>query len=176
MLTLVAAAALLVGASFPESCTQYQIEVLSSPPEYVSGNDARVAVKVPIFTPIRRVVITVDGRDVTDSFERVGHTRTLEGAVTDLALGDNLLEVETRWRFHPSAELVLTNHPVSGPIFSGPQQEVFLCADAGDRANAELGPALDEDCAVETVVSFKYRTTGGSWADYDPDAPPNSWI
>ena len=57
-------------------------------------------------------------------------------------------------------------------MFSGPQQEVFLCADAGARASAELGPALDDDCAVETVVSFKYRTTGGSWADYDPDAPP----
>lgn len=172
MLTLVAGAALLVGASFPGSCTQYQIEVLSSPSEYVSGDDARIAVKVPFFTPIRRVVISVDGRDVTDSFERVGHTRTLEGVVTGLALGDNLLEAKTRRRFHPSAELVLTNHPVSGPIFSGPQQEVFLCADAGDRANAELGPALDEDCAVETVVSFKYRTTGGSWADYDPDATP----
>jgi hypothetical protein len=163
---------LLVGTGLPESCTQYQVEVLSSPPEYVSGDDARVSVKVPITVPMHRVEISIDGRDVTDDFERVGHTRTLEGVVTDLALGDNLLEVNTRRRFLPSAELVLTNHPVSGPIFSGPHQEVFVCSSQGDRDNAEVGPALDEDCAVETVVSFKYRTTGGSWEDYDPNAPP----
>jgi hypothetical protein len=124
--------------------------------------------------PMHRLEISVDGRDVTDAFERIEGTRRLEGVVTELALGDNLLEVRARrfGRHRPSAELVLTNHPVSGPMFSGPQQEPFLCADAGDRANAELGPALDDDCAVETVVSFKYRTTGGAWADYDPDAPP----
>ena len=29
-------------------------------------------------------------------------------------------------------------------------------------------PTGDDDCSAETVVSFKYRTTGGSWADYDP--------
>ncbi len=172
MLTLAVGAMLLLGAGWPQGCGQYQVEVLSSPPEYVSGDDARVAVKVPFTVPIRKVVISVDSRDVTDAFERVGHTRKLEGVVTDLALGENLLEVTTRGRSRPSAELMLTNHPISGPIFSGPQQEVFLCADAGDRANAELGPALDEDCAVETVVSFKYRTTGGGWADYDPGAPP----
>jgi hypothetical protein len=169
---LVASATLLLGLGFPGSCFEYQIEVLSSPPEYVSGDDARVAVTVPINVPINQVAISVNGDDVTDSFERVGSLRLLEGVVTDLAVGDNLLEVTTDRPVGPSASLVLTNHPISGPMFSGPQQEVFYCSDAGDRANAELGPAIDEDCAVDTVVSFKYRTTGGSWADYDPNAPP----
>lgn len=172
MLTLLAGSALLVGTGWPEACTQYQIEVLSSPAEYVSGDDARIQVSVPIIVPLHKAVISVNGADVTDSFEQVGYKRKLEGVVTGLALGDNLLEVTTQGHSWPSAELVLTNHPVSGPIFSGPQQAVFLCADAGDRANAELGPAIDADCAVETVVSFKYMTTGGGWADYDPNAPP----
>ncbi|MBW2230253.1 MAG: hypothetical protein JRH17_07685 [Deltaproteobacteria bacterium] len=169
--TLLASTLLLFGFGAPESCSYFAIEVLSSPPEYVSGDDARVAIHVSPFVSMPLVEITVDGRDVTDSFERVGWTRRLEGLVTGLAPGDNLLEVRTRGfgRHGRSAELVLTNHSVSGPIFSGPQQVPFLCADAGDRANAELGPALDADCMVETVVSFKYRTTGGSWADYDPD-------
>ncbi len=173
LLTLLPAALLLLGTGFSSSCTEFQIAVLSSPPEYVSGDDARVAVTVPLLVPISKVAIHVDGADVTDSFSQVGHTRTLEGVVTDLALGDNLLEVGVQHlgTFSEQAELVLTNYPVSGPMFSGPQQEVFYCSDAGDRANAELGPALDEDCAVETVVSFKYYTTGGNWADYDPDAP-----
>jgi hypothetical protein len=187
LITLLAAATLLFGTGFHGSWRHFQIDVLSSPAEYVSGDDARVAVRVPVFTPIHKVRIRVNEQDVTDSFEQVGHFRTLEGVVTDLALGDNLLEVGVSYKrkfhnrrsnpqpigsFWPKAELVLTNHLVSGPIFSGPQQAVFVCSDAGDRANAELGPAIDADCAVDTVVSFKYQTTGGSWADYDPNAPP----
>jgi len=172
MITLLAGSMLLLGASWPSACTQYQIEVLSSPAEYVSGDDARVSIRVPIIVPLHHAQISVNGEDVTDSFEQVGYTRKLEGVVTDLDLGDNLLEVTTFGRSHPTADLVLTNHPVSGPMFSGPHQEVFLCSDAGDRANAELGPAIDADCAVDTVVSFKYMTTGGGWADYDPNAPP----
>jgi hypothetical protein len=136
----------------------------------VSGDDARVEIRASWFVPLGGVEITVDGRDVSDAFEREDWSRKLEGVVTDLAAGDNLLEVRSRHGAH-YGQLVLTNHPVSGPIFSGPQQAPFLCSDDGDRANAELGPAIDADCAVETVVSFKYRTTAGGWADYDPKAP-----
>jgi hypothetical protein len=171
VISLLAVATLLLGAGAPRSCVQ----VLSSPAEYVSGDDARVAITLPSSVLIPRVVVRVDGQDVTDAFEQVGDSSTIEGVVTDLPLGDSLLEVgadDPFGGFRPYEELVLTNHPVSGPMFSGPQQEVFLCSDDGDRANAELGPAIDEDCAVETVVSFKYRTTGGGWADYDPNAPP----
>ena len=172
MLVLVASATLLIGAGWRGSCTQYQIEVLSSPPEYVSGDDARVSISVPLTVPIHKTQVSLNGVDVTDSFEDVGYLRQLEGVVTGLALGDNLLEVSGPGHPWAPASLMLTNHPISGPMFSGPQQEVFLCSDAGDRANAELGPAIDADCAVDTVVSFKYMTTGGGWADYDPGAPP----
>jgi hypothetical protein len=124
--------------------------------------------------PAQKVRVTVDGDDVTDAFALLPGTRTLEGVVTDLGEGDNLLEVRSNGMGHgrPSAELVLTNHAISGPMFSGPQQVPFYCSDDGDRAGAELGPAIDTDCAVDTVVSFKYRTTSGGWADYDPNAPP----
>ncbi|MGI9589967.1 MAG: DUF6351 family protein, partial [Myxococcota bacterium] len=170
VITLAAVVTLLLGTGGPSSCVQ----VLSSPPDSVSGDDARVSVWLPFFAPIHKVEIRVNGQDVTDSFAPAGNPGQLEGVVTDLVLGDNLLEVglSHRGSFFPVEELVLTNYAVSGPIFSGPQQEVFVCSDDGDRANAELGPAIDEDCAVETVVSFKYRTTGGTWADYDPNAPP----
>jgi hypothetical protein len=156
------------------SCFQFQVEVLSSPAEYVSGGDARVAIRVPWTVSIDFVEVTLNGYDVSDDFSLIPGTRTLEGVVTGLDGGDNLLEVES-WGFghyRPSAELVLTNYDISGPMFSGPQQEPFYCSDDGDRGNAELGPAIDEDCAVDTVVSFKYQNTSGNWVDYDPEAPP----
>jgi hypothetical protein len=172
-ISTLATAALLLGAGTTGSCFDFSVEVLSSPPEQVSGGDARIAIGVPQIVPPHQVRVSVDGVDVTDAFELIPGTRTLEGVVTGLVEGDNLLEVHSNGNGNgrPSAELVLTNHAISGPIFSGPQQVPFYCSDDGDRANAELGPAIDADCAVETVVSFKYMTTGGGWADYDPAAP-----
>ena len=172
---LVATALMLMGTSAPSSCSLFYVDVLSSPAEYVSGGDARIEIIAPLALSEHFVDIEVDGEDVSDAFEVVRDwPLTLEGVVDGLAVGDSTLSVGMRgflWRHADDTELVLTNHPSSGPIFSGPQQEVFLCSDAGDRANAELGPAIDEDCAVDTVVSFKYRTTSGGWADYDPAAP-----
>jgi hypothetical protein len=43
-----------------------------------------------------------------------------------LALGDNRLEVRHR-RSGVRDRLTLTNHPISGPMFSGPQQHPFVC-------------------------------------------------
>ena len=166
------AAAMLLGSNSGRSCGQFEIDVLSSPAEYVSGGDARVAIDVPRGINMSRVQISLNGQDITEAFQRV-ERRRLEGVVDGLELGDNLLEVAAVRRRHRWAEteLVLTNYDARGPIFSGPQQSPFLCADDGDRANAELGPAIDDDCSVETVVSFKYRTTDDAWVDYDPGAP-----
>ena len=146
------------------------IEVVSSPPEFVSGDDARVVVDLPP-GQVGKVRITVDGRDITDAFAPTGQG-TMEGVVDGLALGDNQLEVLPRNSGGSArASITLTNHPITGPIFSGPQQVPFLCSTPGDYGNAELGGPIDENCTMETVVSFKYRSTDGSLKDYDPDAP-----
>jgi hypothetical protein len=160
----------------------FDVEVLSSPPDQVSGDDARIEIRVPFLVTLRRVEVTLNGQDVTDRFARDYRKHRLEGVVDGLDLGGNELVVRAApspwpkwlggWRISPDpVALTLVNHPVEGPIFSGPHQTPFLCADDGDRANAELGAVVDADCSIETVVSFKYRTTGGSWADYDPAAP-----
>jgi hypothetical protein len=161
---------------------EFQIEVLSSAPDQVSGDDARVDIQLPAGVWPYHVKVYLSGGDVTDAFHATHSDRRLEGVVSGLALGDNELEVRAEpdsWPWSsrspdsfPDPEfLTLVNHPIEGPIFSGTHQAVFLCSDNGDRANAELGPAIDANCAVDTVTSFKYRTTSGGWADYDPAAP-----
>lgn len=158
------------------------VEVLSSPPDQVSGDDARVEIRVPFLVLLRDVEVSLDGEDVTDRFRIDYGEQRLEGVLDGLEPGDNelIVEADTSWwpwwirRWLPAVEpvsLTLVNHPVEGPIFSGPHQTPFLCSDDGDRANAELGPILDANCSMATVVSFKYRTTDGAWADYDPGAP-----
>ena len=165
---LVLAATMLVGFGGGRSCGRIDIEVLSSPPEFVSGGDARVAFDVPKGVKVSRVRVYLNEEEVTGAFERV-ERRRLEGVVSGLEEGDNTLIVTGGRRAF--GEIVLTNHSIKGPIFSGPQQQPFLCADDGDRANAELGPAIDADCSVQMAVTLKYRTTGGAWADYDPAGP-----
>jgi hypothetical protein len=136
----------------------------------VSGDDARLLIDVPL-GQIDKVAVTVNGSDVTGAFSIIDGD-TLEGVVEGLKLGDNLVEVRQRnSRGAASASVTLTNHPITGPIFSGPQQDPFFCSTPGDYGAAELGGPLDEGCTMETVVSFKYRTTSGNWVDYDPNAP-----
>lgn len=82
--------------------------------------------------------------------------------VDGLELRDNLVEVRpVNSRGRALARVTLTNHPITGPIFSGPQQDPFLCSTPGDYEAAELAGPVDEDCTMETIVSFKYRSTSG---------------
>ncbi len=165
-------------ASHDPKPTEFVIEVLSSPADQISGGDARISIEVPKGVSLRRVRATLDGTDVTDVFKKDGRRR-LEGVITGLPIGESELVVNTKKRrrlnwwdkgHRPTARMTLTNHALSGPMFSGPQQQPFLCSTDGHRANAELGPPIDENCGVDTVVSFLYRTTADAWQPYDPAA------
>jgi hypothetical protein len=153
------------------------VRVVSSPANLVSGGDARVEIAVPEEIAYGDVEVRLDGADVGPAFAQDpegGHQ--LEGVLTGLPLGPSTLTVRIPGpgNARPNrVELTLVNHPIQGPMFSGPQQAVFLCATAAHRATAGLGPITDPaTCAANTVVSFVYRSTGGSWLPYDPAAPP----
>ncbi|MEQ9395347.1 DUF6351 family protein [Marinobacter salarius] len=144
----------------------FAISVLSSPPEAVSGGEARVRIEAPAALPLAEVMVMLDGTDVSDQFTPRSAGNGLEGRVRGLTEGDNTLEVSSTEGNVTAASVTLVNHPVTGPIFSGPHQEPFFCATDGHLADLELGPVVDENCSVETVVSYKYMTDTGAWADY----------
>jgi Tannase-like family of unknown function (DUF6351) len=110
----------------------FELTVLSSRPDQVTGGDALIQVTVPRTVPLHRVDVLRNGTDVTSAFAR-GPDRTLVGLVDGLVEGRNRLTVRAdgHGRGRPRAErLTLVNHPSSGPIFSGPQQQPFVCATA----------------------------------------------
>ncbi len=150
----------------PELLGAFAVSVLSSPPEMVSGGEARVGIEVPAALPLENVVVMLDGEDITGQFEARSDGHGLEGRVVGLVVGDNALEVSSSANNVTAASITLSNHPASGPIFSGPQQAPFFCATDRHLADLELGPVIDENCSVETVVSYKYLTEGGAWMDY----------
>ncbi|HWI32217.1 MAG TPA: DUF6351 family protein [Microbacterium sp.] len=135
------------------------IEVLSSRPDSVSGGDALVEVRGA--APSSRILAA--GADVTDSFRASGGA--LLGSVDGLPLGASEVVV-TSAKGHEAASLQVINHPASGPVFTGPQHPMY-CTASGAPWN--LG-AVDENCHVAApVVSYRYRTTAGQFADYPTD-------
>ena len=153
----------------------------------VTGGDALVQVTVPRTVPLHQAKVLVNGVEVTDTLDRDDDARTYTGMVRDLHLGDNTLAAEANGRGagRPRESLTLTDYPVTGPIFSGPQQQPFVCK---TQTQAGLGfPLVDnqagigmrlfqtpgnpatptigwsKDCTVNTVVDFLYRTNGGAF-------------
>jgi hypothetical protein len=144
-----------------------RLDVVSGPARYVSGGAARLRVTVPRSVPLDAVRVAVNGTDVTSAFTR--GDGSLDGVVRGLRLGRSTVTAATR---RDRESLTLVNHPVTGPMFSGPQQEDFFCATPEHLAGFDLtGPFLDTDCSLPTRVSHYYRSTGGAWLPYDPAAP-----
>src|SRR5688500_11751969 len=120
-------------------------------PEFVSGGDALVRV-----THGDRVRVRSNGRDVTGSF-RQQPDGSLLGVVDGLREGRNTITATASRGRHASLRVV--NHPRSGPVFSGRQQTPFYC----QTEAFGLAPAQQPLCEAPTVVSFRYRTTGGQF-------------
>ncbi|MGH9262609.1 MAG: DUF6351 family protein, partial [Acidimicrobiales bacterium] len=123
--------------------SRLEITVLSGAPDQVSGGDALVQVTVPRRVSTDDVAIELDGTDVTAAIADRGDG-SLVGLVEGLADGENTLRAEADGgRGRPrAAELTLLNHPTGGPIFSGPQQQPFVCTTARGRFDGR--PLLDQ--------------------------------
>jgi hypothetical protein len=140
------------------------IEVLSNRADLISGGDALVRVSIP--RHVDGVRIDVDGHDVTSAFH-AEPDGNLVGLVEGLAVGENKLTA--RPRHGVGARLVITNHPIGGPLFAGPQVQPWVCG----TERAGLGPATDAQCNAPTRFSFAYKNAQtGQFAAYDPAAPP----
>jgi hypothetical protein len=135
-----------------------EIRVLSNRADLVSGGDALVEVVVP--DGAGDPVVDVDGRDVTAAFAP-GADGRLVGLVTDLRLGANV--VTARTPNAGGARLTITNAPIGGPVFSGPQIQPWACQPT----------AVDAQCNQPPTYSFLYKPAdGGGLQPYDPAAPP----
>jgi len=153
-----------------QASPQLTITLLSSRADLVSGGDALVAVGG--LTSPSGLTVTVGGQDQSSAFG-VGPDGKVEGVVTGLALGANRV-VATAPGFS-GAQLTLTNHPIGGPTFSGPQIQPWQC---------QTG-ALDKQCDAKPTISYFYLPAGSpgsvsaagssavsSFQPYDPSNPP----
>lgn len=160
------------------------LNVLSSEPDYVTGGDARIEVRAPAAV-LNELVFSLNGNTVTPPMTRTGDR--LEGVVTGLAEGRNVLTVRGRdgANRRVSASLALINHPVSGPLFTGPQQHPFVCRaqESGlgqplvDSPGAPGHPVFAPGstqligysrlCSIPTRIGYFYFT-GSVFKPFDP--------
>ncbi len=194
---LALAGALVLAPASPTANTHdFDLRVLSSPATMVTGGDALVRLTIPRNVPLHKATLSLNGEDVTSTLTLDPEARTLTGMVNGMHLGANTLFADSngRGKGRPTAELQLVNYPVTGPIFSGPQQQPFVCK---TQTQAGLGfPQVDnqagigmrlfqtpgdstsptsgwsKDCTVNTVVDFLYRTTGGQFQALPPGPLP----
>jgi hypothetical protein len=141
------------------------ISVSNPRPELVSGGEVLIRVRVPAGVRPADVRVTSDGSNVTGSFAAQSDGSLL-GLVTGLREGRNLLTATSRGQL---AALVVTDHPSTGPVFSGRQQLPFFC----QTTSLGLAASTMPDCSAPTVVTFVYLNTAGQFVPLaDPTSRP----
>ncbi|KAA9134268.1 DUF6351 family protein [Microbacterium caowuchunii] len=158
-----AVAGLIISLALPSAAAAVadepglDVSVVSSRPDSVTGGDALVRV-AGAGADVR---VTAAGIDVTDVF--VPHGDGLIGLVDGLPLGVSDLAVESGGE---RAVVEVENHPITGPVFSGPQHPMYCTASASPWNLGEV----DEDCHVAAAtVSHQYRNTAGRFVAYPAD-------
>src|SRR3954470_22031572 len=108
------------------------IKTLSVRADLVSGGHVLTEVVLPRGARTSAVQhVSLNGRDVSRQFGLRANHR-YEGLLSGLRLGAN--SVVAKLRDGRGARLTVTNHPIGGPAFSGPQIQPWLCqSTAKDR-------------------------------------------
>ena len=143
------------------SDTGIQIRILSGRPDLVSGGDALVEVAA---TPSPALRVTVNDRDVTAAF-RERRPGTSHGLVEGLVEGRNVLRAMVG---SATSQIELINHPIAGPIVSGPHIAPFVCM----TQESGLGEPQDDNCSAPTRVEYFYRPRGLA-SDFRPLPDPS---
>jgi hypothetical protein len=140
----------------------FRVTTISSRPDMISGGDVLVQIDAPLNFPLEKTVLKLNGQDVSAALHADPKAHTLIGLITGLKLGENSLEVfngQTR-----VSQLSLKDYPVTGPIFSGSQEQPFFCQtqDFILPDGTSLGPPLDSNCSAKTVVTYMYKSTSAA--------------
>ena len=163
------------------------IKVLSNRADLVSAGDALVEVLLPAGVDPSTPRIDVDGRDVKSAFSAGRLAGLLQGIpaqntlaidpaanallgdVTGLKVGANVLTVTLPDGY--GARITITDHPMGGPVFAGPQVQPWICTTSSNS----LGTATDAQCDAPTVFTYQYKNAAtGQFSSYDPANPPPS--
>ncbi len=131
-----------------------EILVLSNRADLITGGDALVEIKWPAGTNTNDAQVGLNGISVKSAFAtRDGH---YTGLVTGLRDGDNVLTASAQGT---AAQITITNHPITGPIVSGPHISPYECR-LGENNLAATG---DADCSAWDRVEYFYAARNNTF-------------
>lgn len=119
------------------------------------------------------LTVSVNGSKIDAQFRKDAAGRTV-ALVNGLKTGSNAVEVSSNGA--SVAKLQLTSYPSSGPIFSGPHQQPWICETASFALpdGSKLPASTAADCSVPTVVQYAYVNSSGNLKYLaNPNVPPS---
>jgi hypothetical protein len=173
---LVAAMAIAAAAAPAALAQGFQINVLSTRADLVSGPEALTSIALPAGTDPSTVTVSLNGQDVTSQFAERSNGQ-FEGLLSGLVNGSNTVTAAVAGGASTSTTLI--DHPIGGPIFSGPQVQPWVCQSG----------ATDAQCNAPTTYAYYYMpaidqsqvnsVTGptdlsDAFQSYNPSNPPPS--
>src|SRR6266704_2762436 len=118
-----------------------RIKTLSNRADLISGGDAYVEIVLPKRQSATALRVQLNGQDVRTAFAVRANGRVL-GVVTGLVDGQNVLIASLGNASH-AARLIITNHPIGGPVIAGPQTRPFVCATPSPQPATLTSPATN---------------------------------
>ena len=184
---MVATSAAIVAGQGARNDGTFEIKVLSNRADLLSGGNALVEIALPVGIEPSALQVRLEngesgGHDVTSIFARRSNGK-VQGLVSGLPTGPSTLVALIEGRNARTVRLSLTNYPIGGPSFAGPQVQPWICM----TEEAGLGPATDAQCNAPSKVEWFYKSTPPAAAPsdqqgrqganvlqpYDPAAPPS---
>ena len=142
------------------------ITTLSNRADLVSGS-ALVEIKTPGFVVPATLKVDRDDTDITALFSQQASGRIL-GVVTGLKNGANVISAKATDGSIVGAQLVITNHPIGGPVLLSAQAGPWVCATPvpviavgttpASNASGLATAATDAQCNIATEYKLWYRT------------------
>ncbi len=149
-----------------EVAQSISITVLSTRPDMITGADALVRIDSSGID-LATIKVVLNNDDISDSFTATMDGQSLQGLVEGLSIGNNTLQAMDG-AGNTRTQTSLVNHPITGPVISGPHITPFVC---NTLANG-LGEPLDAACTAQTQVSYFYQNAAGEFhAIVDVTAP-----
>jgi hypothetical protein len=164
----------------------HDIAVLSNRADLISGGDALVELIVPpgIIQALQsggnvKIQASIDGVPVPNDTFALRPDGRIYGLVKGLKVGKNVFTAQVPGK---SMSIVITNHPIGGPVFAGAQVQPWICATPTPVAESGNTPAsnasglttfaFDSQCNIKTEYKLFYRTTTAGCSSALPDPSP----
>jgi hypothetical protein len=154
------------------------VSTLSNRADLIAGGEALVEVKPPAFVSASSLKVDLDGTDITSMFTTGSDGRTI-GLVTGLKNGANTITATSTTGTFIGAKLVITNHPIGGPVLLASQAGPWVCATPtaiaaagntpGSNASGLATTATDAQCNIATEFKLFYRTKTAASVNFGAD-------